>query len=58
MSRLKRGHVALLLLLAMAALIGADLWASQPVDPFAAPAVTALGSGRAASGGFCAAPAK
>jgi hypothetical protein len=54
MARLTRERAALLLFLALGLLLWADLGASRPLDPFAAPPPLALFSGQAASGGFCA----
>ena len=39
----------------LAALLALDVVTSAPLDPFAAPALLALGSGEAASGALCAA---
>ncbi len=58
MSRLKRPHAMLALLGLLALLLGVDAARSRPPDPFAAPPPLALWSGEAASGGFCAAPAR
>jgi hypothetical protein len=55
MASLRREHAALLLFLLLGLLVWADLRPSPPVDPFAAPAPLALGSGQAAGGGHCAA---
>jgi hypothetical protein len=53
-----RGRAMLVLVAALLLLVAADLVASRPLDPFAAPAPLALWSGQAASGGHCAAPAR
>lgn len=52
---MSRRIVAGLVLSALAAGIGLDLAWSEPPNPWRAPPVLALGSGQAASGGFCAA---
>jgi hypothetical protein len=39
-------------------IVAVDLGASQPLNPFRAPPLLALGSGQAASGAHCAAPAR
>ena len=51
-----RGHVAMLLLLGMLGVILLDQAQSEPLNPYTAPPMIALGSGLAASGGHCAAP--
>lgn len=56
--RLTRARAAALLLALLALGVAADLAASPPLDPFAAPAPLALWSGKAAAGGYCAAPAR
>lgn len=53
-----RERATLLLLAALMALLLLDGGLSGSPDPFAAPAPLALGSGQAASGGHCAAPAR
>ncbi|MBK5947026.1 hypothetical protein CCR83_11380 [Rhodobacter veldkampii DSM 11550] len=54
-----RRPVALAVVAALAAVIGLDLAASAPLNPYKAPPFLALGSGLAASGAHCtAAPAK
>ena len=58
MSRLGRGQAMLVLLGLMALLLCVDFAVSRPLDPFAAPAPLALWSGKAASSGFCGAPAR
>jgi hypothetical protein len=58
MAGLRREHAALVQFLLLGLLVWADLRASPPVDPFAAPAPLALGSGQAASCGHCAATAR
>lgn len=55
---MSRGAARLALLGLLAVLLAVDLVRSRPLDPFAAPAPLALWSGEAASGGFCAAPAR
>ena len=52
---MSRRMVAGLVLSALAAGIGLDLAWSEPPNPWRAPPLLALGSGQAASGGFCAA---
>ena len=54
MSRLSRRAASLILLLALAGMLAADLLAYGAPDPFRAPAPLALWSGTAATGGFCA----
>jgi hypothetical protein len=39
-------------------IVAVDLGASAPLNPFRAPPLLALGSGQAASGAHCAAPAR
>ena len=53
-----RSKAMLVLVAVLLLLVGADLVASRPLDPFAAPAPLALWSGQAVSGGHCAAPAR
>lgn len=48
-----RRTVATLLLAAGAALVGLDLAGSAPIDPLAAPAPAALGSGAPPTGAHC-----
>lgn len=51
-----RAHVTLLVGLATAAFVAFDASASDPLNPYAAPPMLALGSGLAATGAHCAAP--
>lgn len=53
---MKRVHVTLLLGLGVAALLLLDQVQSQPLNPYTAPPMFALGSGLPATGGHCAAP--
>jgi hypothetical protein len=48
---------AALVLAAAAAFLAFDLATSEPINPFAAPPPLAFGSGQAAGGAHCAAPA-
>jgi len=47
-----RHFTASLAILAVVAMIGADLMISPP-NPYQAPSLFALGSGQASAGGFC-----
>lgn len=49
--------VALAVFAALALTIALDVGTSAPLNPFVAPPAFALGSGQAASGAHCAAPA-
>ncbi|MGX0878927.1 hypothetical protein ACSSV4_003631 [Roseovarius sp. MBR-154] len=51
-----RRHVTLLVALGLVGLLGLDHAQSQPLNPYTAPPLLALGSGLAATGGHCAAP--
>ncbi|MFO7758112.1 MAG: hypothetical protein R6V26_06475 [Roseovarius sp.] len=51
-----RLHVVFLLGLGMAGVIVLDQVQSQPLNPYTAPPMLALGSGLSASGAHCAAP--
>ncbi|MGM0586707.1 MAG: hypothetical protein ACQEUZ_18850 [Pseudomonadota bacterium] len=51
-----RRAVSAAVLAALAAGLALDLAASEPLDPWRAPPVLALGSGQPASGAHCAAP--
>lgn len=53
---MRRVHVTLLLVLGMAGLMVLDQVQSQPLNPYEAPPMLALGSGLAATGAHCAAP--
>lgn len=53
---MRRVHVTLLVALGVAGLLVLDHAQSQPLNPYAAPPMIALGSGLAATGGHCAAP--
>jgi len=53
---MRRAHVAMLLGLGLLGLIALDQAQSEPLNPYTAPPLLALGSGLAASGGHCAAP--
>jgi hypothetical protein len=50
-----RWTVAALVIAALGAGIGLDLAASEPLNPFRAPPLLALGSGQAAGGAHCSA---
>lgn len=50
-----RLHVVILLGLGMAGVLALDRVQSDPLNPYAAPPMLALGSGLAASGAHCAA---
>ena len=50
-----RWHAVLLLLVMMAAVFVADALSSAPLDPYRAPPLFALGSGKAPSGAHCSA---
>jgi len=52
---MRRVHVAMLLGLGLLGLIALDQAQSDPLNPYTAPPLLALGSGLAASGGHCAA---
>ncbi len=54
---MRRVHVTLLLGLGLAGVLVLDQVQSQPLNPYTAPPVLALGSGLAPSGAHCAAPA-
>lgn len=56
MSGLTRGRAMLLLLTALGILVGFDVWASRPLDPFAAPPPLALWSGQSGATAHCALP--
>lgn len=47
-----RRAISFVAILAVAVLVGFDVLATPP-NPYAAPSAIALGSGEAASGGFC-----
>lgn len=51
-----RRTVTLLVALGVVGLLALDHAQSQPLNPFTAPPLLALGSGLAATGGHCAAP--
>ncbi|GAW33553.1 hypothetical protein RA2_00593 [Roseovarius sp. A-2] len=51
-----RRNVTLLVALGVAGLLALDHAHSQPLNPYTAPPMLALGSGLAATGGHCAAP--
>lgn len=51
-----RAHVTLAMLLLVAGFIAFDAVAADPLNPYAAPPMLALGSGMAAAGAHCAAP--
>jgi len=53
-----RAVIAAAVLASALAIVAADLRASEPLNPFRAPPLLALGSGQAASGAHCAAPAR
>ncbi len=53
-----RAVISAAVLLAALGVVAADLAASEPLNPFRAPPLLALGSGQAASGAHCAAPAR
>jgi hypothetical protein len=53
---MRRVHVTLLVALGLGGLIALDQAQSQPLNPYDAPPMIALGSGLAATGGHCAAP--
>ena len=51
-----RVHVAILVALGVIGLVALDQAQSEPLNPYTAPPLLALGSGLAATGGHCAAP--
>jgi hypothetical protein len=51
-----RRTVTLLVALGVVGLLALDYAQSQPLNPYTAPPLLALGSGLAATGGHCAAP--
>lgn len=51
-----RVHVTLIVGLCLAAYVAFDAMASDPLNPYGAPPMFALGSGMAATGAHCAAP--
>ena len=51
-----RRTVTLLVALSVVGLLALDHAQSQPLNPYTAPPLLALGSGLAATGGHCAAP--
>jgi hypothetical protein len=51
-----RRHVTLLVALGFGGLLALDHVQSQPLNPYTAPPMLALGSGLAATGAHCAAP--
>ena len=51
-----RAHVVMLLGLGMLGMIVLDQLQSEPLNPYTAPPMIALGSGMAAGGAHCAAP--
>jgi len=51
-----RAHVVMLLGLGMLGVIVLDQVQSEPLNPYTAPPMIALGSGMAAGGAHCAAP--
>ena len=51
-----RRATALAVVALVAGLLTLDVATSAPLNPFAAPALLALGSGQAATGALCAAP--
>ncbi|MBE0454691.1 hypothetical protein [Roseovarius autotrophicus] len=53
---MRRVHITLLVLLGVGVLLALDRAQSQPLNPYKAPPMIALGSGLAATGGHCAAP--
>ncbi|PKQ13896.1 MAG: hypothetical protein CVT70_00045 [Alphaproteobacteria bacterium HGW-Alphaproteobacteria-1] len=53
---MRRVHVTLLVALGVVGLLALDQAQSQPLNPYNAPPMIALGSGLAATGGHCAAP--
>ncbi|NNU80289.1 hypothetical protein HMH01_07530 [Halovulum dunhuangense] len=53
---MSRRPVALLVLAGLIAVIALDLGASEPLNPYQAPPLLALGSGLAAGGAHCSAP--
>lgn len=53
---MRRGHVTALVAIGVAGLLALDHVQSQPLNPYDAPPMIALGSGLAATGGHCAAP--
>ncbi|MFN3822748.1 MAG: hypothetical protein ACK4GW_15210 [Pseudorhodobacter sp.] len=53
-----RAMISAAVILGAVAIVAADLGASEPLNPFRAPPLLALGSGQAASGAHCAAPAR
>ncbi|MGR3460912.1 MAG: hypothetical protein ACU0AX_14070 [Roseovarius sp.] len=53
---MRRVHVAILVGLGILALVVLDRVQSDPLNPYTAPPMLALGSGLPATGGHCAAP--
>ncbi|WP_164989161.1 hypothetical protein [Roseovarius sp. A46] len=53
---MRRVHVAMLVGLGILGLVALDQLQSDPLNPYTAPPMLALGSGLAATGGHCAAP--
>ena len=53
---MRRVHVGLMLAAGVSVLIVLDHAQSDPLNPYTAPPMVALGSGLAATGGHCAAP--
>jgi hypothetical protein len=51
-----RAHVGMLVALGVLGLVVLDQAQSDPLNPYTAPPMLALGSGLAATGGHCAAP--
>lgn len=51
-----RAHVTLAVLLLVGGVVAFDVVAADPLNPYAAPPMLALGSGMAAAGAHCAAP--
>ncbi|WP_297772288.1 hypothetical protein [uncultured Roseovarius sp.] len=53
---MKRVHVTLVVTVMSALFVAFDAMASDPLNPYTAPPLFALGSGLAATGAHCAAP--
>ncbi|KGM88736.1 hypothetical protein rosmuc_01574 [Roseovarius mucosus DSM 17069] len=51
-----RAHVTVAMLALLAGFIAFDAMAADPLNPYTAPPMLALGSGMAAAGAHCAAP--
>ena len=51
-----RAHVTLAVLLLVGGVVAFDVATADPLNPYAAPPMLALGSGMAAAGAHCAAP--